>query len=251
MVSSTGVILIAQAFYSDFDSLPREALSGLVRESTDLIKDGLEFNLAYSVARQWWGEAVSAGRGPEHFTDDALATYFALLYYADRYGREAVEEQIEQQLRAVYRVYRTFGGQDLRVAGPVDRFQNRFQYRAIVHTKGALYLHRMQGLIGAAHFDRAIGRFYADNRWRTGPAASLAESLSASAQENSRVIEKCYKRWLTERRGDEDIAKPEYRIIVAMKLSPSREGRPSAFERLGRLIVRQMTRVGKAAVRPF
>lgn len=251
VISSTAMVLIAQALYSDLDGLPMGDLPGLVHESADLIRAGLEFNLVYSIARQWWGEAVSTGSGTEPFMDDALAVYFALLYYADRYGPDAVEEQIDQQLRATYRVYRTFGGADQRLTQSPDKFRNSFQYHAIVHAKGALYLRDIEALLDSAELDRLIGGFYSANRWQATVASGLTERFIEVADVNRKAVEECTRRWLNERRGDADIAKPEFQIIVSTKLSPSREGRPSAFERVGRFIARQMTRVGKAAARPF
>jgi hypothetical protein len=93
--------------------------------------------------------------------------------------------------------------------------------------------------------------FYSQHRfaivgWPELQRAFVKDSVDARIE-----IAGLYKQWLIERRGDQDIARPEYRILVSAGLRPSSEDRTSAFERLGRLIARQMTRVGKYATKPF
>ncbi|RMG48138.1 MAG: hypothetical protein D6723_15490, partial [Acidobacteria bacterium] len=135
-VDGACLIALARAYYVDVHH-PGKPLPRFIRESATLIEDALEFNVAYEVARQWWGTLVGFDPERAHFLDDALATYAALMYYERSYGPEAARREMDTQLKAAYRVYRMFGGEDQPVVQPVERFTNGFQYAAIVHAKGA------------------------------------------------------------------------------------------------------------------
>ncbi|MBI3949517.1 MAG: hypothetical protein HY314_03575 [Acidobacteria bacterium] len=248
---TTCLVAVASAYYVDFQSPRGFALPGIIRENAELIEDGVEFNVAYAVARQWWGMVVGSDAKQNHFLDNALATYAALLYYEKTYGPDVAQAQAEAQLKAAYRVYRMFGGSDQPVNQPMSRFVNGFQYAAIVHVKGALFFDAIRRLMGDEAFSSALREYYRAHRFEHGDAADLLRMLRRAAGSQSYQILQLYTRWITWRRGDQDIGQPEYRIVVSTEIKPSQENRPSAFERLGRIIARQMTRVGKYAVRPF
>jgi hypothetical protein len=245
------LVTVASAYYVDFKSPRAFALPGLIRESAELIEDALEFNVAYAVARQWWGMLVGCDPERTHFLDNALATYAALLYYEKSYGPEVAQAQMEAQLKAAYRMYRTFGGEDKPVNQPINQFTNGFQYAAIVHVKGALFFDAVRRLLGDEAFATALKSYVRAHSLGRADVPGLLRTLRHAAGDQADQVTRLYIRWITWRRGDQDIARPEYRIVVSTEIKPSQEGQPSAFERLGRIIARQMTRVGKYAVRPF
>jgi len=250
-LGSPCLVALASAYYADFQNPTALALPGLIRESAPLIEDAVEFNVAYAVARQWWGLLVAADPEQAHFLDNALATYAALLYYEKTYGPEAAHAQMEAQLKAAYRVYRLFGGADKPVNQPIRQFTNGFQYAAIVHVKGALFFDAVRRLIGDEAFSTALMSYFHARCFGWADAPELLRVLQRIAGEQGDPIAQLYNRWITWRRGDQDIAKPEYRIVVSAEIGPSEGDQPSAFEWLGRFIARQMTRVGKYTVRPF
>jgi hypothetical protein len=250
-LGSTCMVALASAYYADFQNPTALTLPGLIRESAPLIEDAVEFNVAYAVARQWWGLLVAADPEQAHFLDKALATHAALLYYEKTYGPEVAQAQAEAQLKAAYRVYRLFGGEDKPVNQPMDRFTNSFQYAAIVHVKGALFFDAVRRLIGDEAFSTALMSYFHARCFGWADAPELVRVLQRAAGGQGDQITQLYNRWIRWRRGDQDIARPEYRIVVSAEIGPSESDRPSAFEWLGRFIARQMTRVGKYTVRPF
>lgn len=249
-VDGACLIALARAYYVDVHrsgkSLPR-----FISESAALIEDALEFNVAYEVARQWWGTLVGFDPERAHFLDDALATYAALMYYERAYGPEVAQREMDTQLKAAYRVYRMFGGEDQPVVQPVERFANGFQYAAIVHAKGALFFDAVRRLMGDEKFALALRAAFRAGQYRCLRPAELMNELCRVAGEQRPHIQALYHRWMTWRYGDRDIGEPEYQILVSVSVQPGQTTVPSAFERLGRFIARQMTRVGKYAVKPF
>jgi len=242
-----GLAVIASAFYVDFDSPLMRALPELVREQRASVEDSLEFAAAQGVAQQWWGEAVGSDPAREAVVDEALAQWSALLYVQDVHGEVRAGEVQEDQLRGVYQIYRTFGGEDRAADSPTREYRNSFQYAAIVATKGALMFVALRQLLGEAKFFKALRGYYEANRLEVAGLEDLRAAFVAEADlQQRRVVARTFDRWLTERRGDQDIAPPNPQLLAALGMTaePSQTPRDrNAFSRLGRFFWRQMTRI--------
>lgn len=242
-----GLCLIARAFYVDFDSPSMRSLPEIVREQRASVEDSLEFATAHMTAHQWWGAAVGGDPAREPVLDEALAHWSALLYYRDVRGEELAREALEDQLRGVYQVYRTFGGEDMPADRHAREYLNSFQYSAIVATKGALMLDALKGLLGEERFFRALRKFYEERKLSR---AALADLRSAFANEAAnatqrRMAARLFERWLSERRGDEDVAPPDPQLAASLgvTLEKGEAKDRNAFARLGKFFWRQMTRI--------
>lgn len=242
-----GLAVIASAFYVDFDSPLMRALPELVREQRASVEDSLEFAAAQGVAQQWWGEAVGSDPAREAVVDEALAQWSALLYVQDVHGDVRAGEVQEDQLRGVYQIYRTFGGEDRAADSPTREYRNSFQYAAIVATKGALMFVALRQLLGDAKFFKALRSYYEANRLEVAGLEDLRAAFVAEAElQQRRVVARTFDRWLNERRGDQDIAPPNPQLLAALGITaePSQTPRDrNAFSRLGRFFWRQMTRI--------
>src|SRR5207237_315141 len=155
-----GLAIIASAFYVDFDSPAMRALPEAVREQRSSVEDSLEFAAAQGVAQQWWGEAVGSDPQREPVLDEALAQWSALLYVQDVRGEERARQMQEDQLRGVYQIYRTFGGEDRAANAPSPEYRNSFQYAAIVVRQAATMLLALKQLLVHATFLCAPTYFY-------------------------------------------------------------------------------------------
>lgn len=242
-----GLAVIASAFYVDFDSPLMRALPELVREQRASVEDSLEFAAAQGVAQQWWGEAVGSDPAREAVVDEALAQWSALLYVQDVHGEVRAGEVQEDQLRGVYQIYRTFGGEDRAADSPTREYRNSFQYAAIVATKGALMFVALRQLLGEAKFFKALRGYYEANRLEVAGLEDLRAAFVAEAElQQRRVVARTFDRWLTEKRGDQDIAPPNPQLLAALGInaeSPQATRDRNAFSRLGRFFWRQMTRI--------
>ena len=151
-----GLAAIASAYYVDFDSPLMRTLPELVREQRASFEDSLEFAAAQGVAQQWWGGAVGSDPARQPVLDEALAQWSALLYVQDVRGPERARELQDDQLRGVYQIYRTFGGEDMTADRPAREYRNSFQYAAVVASKGALMFVELRRLLGEEKFFRAL-----------------------------------------------------------------------------------------------
>lgn len=239
--------VIASAFYVDFDSPTMRNLPEIVREQRASLEDSLEFTVAHVVAHQWWGMAV--GNDPERspVLDEALANWSALLYYKEVHGPERAEAALDDQLRGVYKIYRTFGGEDMEADRASREYRNSFQYSAIVSSKGALMFAALRSLMGDEKFFAALRSYYNANRLEVAELDDLRGSFIAEAPiEQRRTVARTFSRWLSQKRGDQDIAPPDPKLALELGIPQSaskNDGGGNAFARLGKFFWQQMTRL--------
>jgi hypothetical protein len=241
-----GLGVIASAFYVDFDSPAMRHLPEIVREQRASVEDSLEFTVAHVIAHEWWGMAVGSDPARAPFLDEALAHWSALLYYKDVRGEERARLAQDDQLRGVYQVYRTFGGEDMAAERAARDYRNSFQYAAIVAGKGALMFGALRQLMGDERFFSALRGYYQTNRLEIVQEDDLRAAFLAEAPpEQRRALTRAFNRWLSEKRGDEDIAPPNPELAAALGLPSDGANAKdrNAFSRLGRFFWRQMTRI--------
>src|SRR5688572_24786152 len=111
----SGFVAIASAFYLDFDSPAVSSMPDIIREQRASVEESLEWTVAHVVAHQWWGTTVGNDPSREPVLDEALANWSALLYYREVHGEKKAEVALEEQLRGVYKLYRTFRSEERRV----------------------------------------------------------------------------------------------------------------------------------------
>lgn len=246
-----GLDVIASAFYVDFDSPAMRNLPELIREQRPALEESLEWSVAHLVAHQWWGAAVGNDPAREPVLDEAMASWSALQYFRELYGEQKAAAVLEDQLRGVYRVYRTLGGDDMDANRPSRDYKNTFQYTAVVTTKGALMFVQLQQLLGDEKLLTALRNYYQANLFEIAELDDLRGALIAEAPiEQRRVIARTFNRWLASKKGDEDIAKPDQDLAASLGLptkpAPQRSGDRNAlnaFARLGKFFWQQMTRI--------
>lgn len=241
----SGLGVIASAFYVDFESPSMRNLPEIVREQRASLEDSLEFTVAHAVAQQWWGVVV--GNNPERdpVLDEALANWSALLYYKEVHGDERAAAALDDQLRGVYKVYRTFGGEDMAATRAAREYRNFFQYAAIVSSKGALMFVELHKLIGDEKFFAGLRSYYETNKFEIAELDDLRGAFVAETPRlQRRAVIRTFSRWLSGKRGDEDIAPPDPRLAAALGINPNvTKNDRNAFARLGRFFWQQMTRL--------
>ena len=256
-----GLSLIASAYYVDFDASPHSSLPQLVREQRASVEDSLEWTTAHVVAHQWWGAVVGSERGREPVLDEGLAHWSALLYYREAHGAERAAQALEDQLRGVYVVYRTFGGEDMAATHAAREYRNTFQFAAIISAKGALMFEALRKILGDERYSTALRRYYETNQFEIAELNDLRGAFVAETPlAQRRLVTRTFSRWLSEKRGDEDIAPPNPQLALALGISTttnddakantneranvaSGKERSNAFARLGKFFWKQMTRI--------
>jgi hypothetical protein len=246
-----GFDVIASAFYVDFESPAMRNMPEIIREQRASLEDSLEWTVGHLVAHEWWGAAIGNDPSREPVLDEALAGWSALLYYRQTYGEQRADAALQDQLRGVYRVYRTLGGEDMAAEHPSRDYRNSFQYAAIVMTKGALMFAELQRLLGDERFFAALQDYYKANLLEIADMDDLRGAFIAEAPiEQRRVVARTFNRWLSSKRGDEDIALPDRQLAASLGLPVKPEAQKggdrnalTVFGRLGKFFWQQMTRI--------
>jgi hypothetical protein len=242
-----GLGVIASAFYVDFDSPLMRNLPEIIREQRASVESSLEWTVAHMVAHQWWGAGV--GNDPERdpVLDEALANWSALLYYTDVYDETRADAALDDQLVGVYKVYRTFGGEDMEATRPAREYRNFFQYSAIISAKGGLMFEALRELMGDEKFFAALRSYYKANLFEVAEMDDLRGAFIAETPlAQRREVTRTFNRWLSSKRGDEDIAPPDPNLAAALGLPPAAQtkgGDGNAFARLGKFFWQQMIRI--------
>lgn len=247
----SGFNVIASAFFVDFDSPAVRNLPEIIREQRPSVEESLEWTVAHLVAHQWWGAAVGNDPAREPVLDEALSCWSSLVYYQQIYGPERASAVLDDQVRGVYRMYRTFGGDDMDANRPSREYRNTFQYAAIVTAKGALMFVDLQKTLGEQKVFAALRKYYQANLYEIAQLEDLRIALVAEAPvEQRRMIGRTFTRWLTAKRGDEDIAPPDQELATTLgiqsKQAPARSNDKNALTalgRVGRFFWQQMTRI--------
>jgi Peptidase family M1 domain len=236
-ISFPALVVVAQAYFIDFDSPQSARLPGVLRDQADVIKSAFEFTLAHGVARQWWGHAVGGDPERAPYLDESLATFSAAYYHEAVYTPELGARIIDQQLRGAYQAYRMLGGADLEAEKPAREFRNALQYTAIVQAKSALLLVALRKELGDERFFAALRSYFSRHCFRTATPDQLRVAFFTDV-DDPRVIRLLFQRWLKEKHGDEDIGAPD------LALSPPPV---SKIRALGRVFVK----IGRTAAKPF
>lgn len=247
----SGFNVIASAFYVDFDSPAIRNLPELIREQRPSVEESLEWTVGYLIANQWWGAAVGNDPAREPVLDEALSCWSSLLYYKTTYGQHKAAAVLDDQVRGVYRLYRTFGGDDMDANRPSRDYRNTFQYAAIVTAKGALMFVELQKTLGDERVLAALRNYYQANLFEIAQLDDLRGALVAEAPiEQRRTVGRTFTRWLSSKRGDEDIGPPDAELAATLGIvaPPSQQRSPernafTALGRVGKFFWQQMTRI--------
>jgi Peptidase family M1 domain len=247
----SGFDAIASAYYVDFDSPAMRNLPEIIREQRPSVEESLEWSVAHLVAHQWWGATVGNDPAREPVLDEAMSSWSALLYFKQVHGEQKAAAIMQDQLHGVYRLYRTFGGDDMNANHPSRDYRNSFQYAALVTTKGALMLMQLEKLLGREKFLRGLQQYYLANQLKIADVNTLREEVSADLPvEQKRAVARTFNRWLASRRGDEDIARPDAELATSLGLPSKKTAQPrgdgnalGAFAKVGKFFWQQMTRI--------
>lgn len=246
-----GLEVIASAYYVDFDSPAMRNLPEIIREQRPSVEESLEWSVAHLIAHEWWGSAVGNNPAREPVLDEAMASWSALLYFRETYGAMKAAAVLEDQLQGVYRLYRTFGGEDMDANRPARDYRNTFQYAAVVATKGALMFVELQKMLGEERLLAAFRNYYRANLFGIAELDDLRGAFVLEAPlEQRRGIVRTFNRWLASKHGDEDIAKPDPELATTLGLpaKPSQQrggdrNPLNAFARVGKFFWQQVTRI--------
>lgn len=245
-VTQSGLVLIGSAFARPVRVPAEQAIFMSAAEMSPLVEGTLETSLVTALATQWWGLGVALDPSRDLSFAEALRSSAVSQYFACR----GEGEEYEKQLRTTYRIFRTFGGFDRPAKRNAHEYANDFELCAIASVKGALFLKALAGELGNERLNRALRSIAEERRGQIITPQDVLDEIADSAPQEAKVNH-LYSRWLEQRHGDQDVARPEFVISISKGAAHPSAGGGNVFARLGRFFLTQMTRVGKSAGKGF
>ncbi len=140
----------------------------------------IEFLVAHEIAHQWWYGLVGSNPYRHAYIDEGLAEYSAVLYFEDRYGVEAAEEQLDAGLRLRYATM-LLTDEDRVVDQPTVDFPDLVSYFTTVYRKGGLGFSALRQEIGDDAFFAGLRTYAASMRFGVAGPDDLRSAFEAAS----------------------------------------------------------------------
>ena len=195
-------------------ALLSRTLSPQAHASAQLPAGMLEFTCFHQVAHQWWQAVVGSDPQRAPWVDEGLAQYSAVLVEEDAKGggpagHDAAEQAMNTFVALNYQGMRLARLPDGPVARPASAFRSQLAYAGLVDGKAPLFYARARELLGDVRFDLAAREYRRSWAFREAGEGAWLAAAQRISPEHKEELAQLEKRWLHERRGDEDIPPPD------------------------------------------
>lgn len=160
----------------------------------------LEFIVVHEVAHQWFYNIIGNNQYQHAFIDEAMANYLSIVYFADRYGTEAANEQANWQIRLGY-FDMLFKEGDQIVDQPTDDFPTPRDYGIIIYGKGALGFQYLRREIGTDPFFDGLKQYYDDFSFAVAQPDDLKAAFEDASGED---LDEFWTHWFEMPNGEDD-----------------------------------------------
>jgi aminopeptidase N len=169
---------------SSFAILGRRSLEARLQDPQE------DWLIAHELAHQYWGNLITCADWTHFWLNEGLTTFLVAAYKEQRWGREAYDRELAIWRRrhasateAGFDVPLTFAGEypSLRVK------------RAVVYSKGALFLDALRTAVGDRTFWAALRRY---TRAFTGRSVTSRDFQQAFERESGRDLADLFETWV-------------------------------------------------------
>ena len=184
--------------------------------SSSVLADLLDFVVAHETAHQWWSSLVGSDPIKYPYVDESMASYSAVLYFEDIFGKEKGKSFLDTQVRMNYQIMRLFGGKDRPVITPASDYDSMIDYTGIVYGKAPLYHYALRNLLGSKAYYDVCAEYTKRYAFKiAGPQSFLETAVALNPSLRGR-LEELYRHWMKEKNGDRDIGTPDLNSILEM-----------------------------------
>lgn len=114
----------------------------------------LEYIIAHETAHQWWYSTVGNDEISEPWIDEALTEYSTVLYFEQKYGKNAKQELMNQM------IYQSKNHSVEDIFKPTTEYKDSIDYSLGVYTKGAVVFDNIRKDIGDDLFFETLQQYY-------------------------------------------------------------------------------------------
>lgn len=181
-----GAYPLASLKVTSADVLTAQSYMGMIVLPDHLFKyaerAALEREIAFHVARQYFGLLCANDPQLEPWLDDSLCSYAELLYIEHIYGRKAFLSALNDRVLDALKI--TLPGY-VYVDSATTYFSSALEYRQVIMERGAAVMHEVRGLLGDEAFFEALRLYVASTRGKT---ASIGDMFSALSEASGRDV---------------------------------------------------------------
>jgi hypothetical protein len=178
--------------------------------ATATIPGFLEYIVVHEVAHQWWYALVGNNQYRHAFTDEALANDATVIYFQQRYGNAAYEQQVDINLKLPYFTV-LFSRGDMVVDQPTDSFPGMTAYAAIVYGKGPLGFEAIRQQIGDDAFFAGLRDYAARYRFTIATPDDLLHSFERASGQD---LGKLWHHWFEAAEGRQDFSRRDFADLL-------------------------------------
>ncbi len=153
-------------------------------------KEKLEEFVAHEVAHQWFYNMVGSDQVQEPWLDESLAQYATRLYYLDVRGAEAAEEYAQGDWGTRWS---RVGKAEIPIGMPSRNYSAR-EYTAIVYGRGAVFIRKLEMLMGEDHFKKFLRDYCDFHMWKIATAGSFRELAEKECECD---LTQLFEEWVT------------------------------------------------------
>ncbi len=146
--------------------------------------------IAHELAHQWWGNLVTCASWQEFWLNEGLSTFMTAAWKEHAFGRAAYDREMDIARTRVARAKERGVDTHLTDPGP---FPSLGLKRAIVYSKGALFLDALRTEIGDDAFWRGLALF---TRTHAGGAVVSADFQKAMEEAAGRSLAASFDPWV-------------------------------------------------------
>lgn len=149
---------------------------------TEKNKFVLEYVIAHETAHQWWYSVVGNDEISEPWIDEALTEYSTVLYFEQKYGKEAAEQLINTM------AVQTKNHLNENIFKPTTQYRNSNDYSLSVYTKGAVLFSEIREKVGDDVFFNTLKDYYSTYKYENVNGAKFVEMWKSKGIDIDKII---------------------------------------------------------------
>jgi len=169
--------VVASDFYIGAMEYPNLVMIGCQFYSDS---EALEYLVVHETAHQWWYGVVGNNEVKEPWLDEALTEYSTILYYEHMYGREVGEEIYNKRIYNPYEIYEVTRGAGS-ILRSLDQFGDWREYSAIIYSRGAIMMKKLEEKIGRETLQKALKIYYRENMYKNATTSDFIKAVNRAS----------------------------------------------------------------------
>jgi hypothetical protein len=126
----------------------------------------------HEIAHQWFYGLIGNDQLHEPWLDEAIATYWQVLYYENAFGKERADDRLN-----LYRTWSTTpANRDVPIGLGIDEYGSSGDYYTVVYYKGAVFFDALRDRMGNESFFYFLREYYDRYRYKFVHASDFQET---------------------------------------------------------------------------